>query len=232
VTEEAANGASELRSFKGKLERAWLFSPERLWLLSIALHRRERWLAAFAVKQLNTILYHNSLAPEASVGTDLKLGHLSHGIVVNGNVEIGDRVKIWHNVTLTAGRPPRRAGDRAAGVPARIVIEQGVKIGANAVVIAPRGETLRIGRGARIGAGAIVTSDIPARATVVSPPSRILLRDGSPGANAGGASADVRSSSDVLSADPSGESLDAGAGSALGAGDLDSQPAPKPPQQT
>ena len=47
-----------------------------------------------------------------------------------------------------------------------------MKIGTNAVIIAPRGRSLRIGRGARIGAGAIVTDDVPAGASVVSPPSR------------------------------------------------------------
>ena len=38
-------------------------------------------------------------------------------------------------------------------------------------------ETLRIGQGARIGAGAVVTKDVPAGATVVGPPSRVLIRE-------------------------------------------------------
>jgi serine O-acetyltransferase len=186
--------AGQLSSFKRRLERLWLFSPERLWLLSIAMHRRGHWLLGFAVKQLNTALYHNSLAADATVSADIALGHFSHGIVVNGNVEIGEHVKIWHNVTLTAGRRPRRVAGAPPGVPSRIVIEQGVKIGTGAVVIAPRGECLRIGRAARIGAGAIVTCDVPARATVVSPPARILL-DGEP------------AEADVLSADSSDAAL-------------------------
>jgi serine O-acetyltransferase len=156
------------------LASLWVISPERLWLLSIALQRRGHPLAAFAVKQINTVLYHNSLAPGAAVAADIKLGHYSHGIVVNDNVEIGRAVKLWHNVTLTAGRPPRRNGRRLSGPRSRIVIEDGVNIGTNAVVIAPRGETLRIGRGARIGAGAVVTTDVPARATAVGPPARIV----------------------------------------------------------
>jgi serine O-acetyltransferase len=159
------------------LTRLWVISPERLWLCSIALQRRGRWRAAFAVKQLGTILYHNSLAPGASVGADVALGHYGHGVVVNGNVEIGRGVKIWHNVTLTAGRPARVDGKRSSGPPSRIVVEDGVKIGANAVVIAPRGQTLRIGRGARIGAGAIVTRDVPAGATALGPPARVVLAD-------------------------------------------------------
>jgi serine O-acetyltransferase len=175
LPENPASGAQRMRRVKRALERAWVFSPERLWLRSIALHRRGHLLPAFAVKQLNTILYHNSLAPDARVGADVKLGHYSHGIVVNGSVEIGEHVKIWHNVTLTAGRRPRGSGRH--GPLARIVVEDGVKIGTNAVVIAKRGERLSIGRGARIGAGAIVTHDVPAGATVVSPSARVILRE-------------------------------------------------------
>jgi serine O-acetyltransferase len=184
-----------LASLRRRFSRLWLFSPERLWALSRALHRRGHWLLAFWVKQLNTVLYHNSLSPGASVGENVLLGHYSHGVVINSNVEIGDRVKIWHNVTLTAGRPPWRGGKRVEGPPARIVIEDGVKIGTNAVVIAQRGQVLRIGRGARLGAGVVVTQDVPARATVVSPPARVLLRD-APGAEADAdaetAGADIR----------------------------------------
>lgn len=162
-------------SLRASLARLWLLSPERLWLASIALQRRGLPLAAFAIKQLNTVLYHNSLAPGASVASDVELGHYSHGVVVNRNVEIGRGVKIWHNVTLTAGRPARVDGRRSDGPLSRIVLEDGVKVGTNAVVIAPRGATLRVGRGARIGAGAIVTEDVPAGATVVPPPARVLL---------------------------------------------------------
>ena len=180
-TSDARAGEQQLRRLKRRLSRLWLFSPERLWSLSISLHRHGRWRLAFAVKQLNTVLYHNSLSPRAIVSSDIALGHYSHGIVVNGNVEIGEHVKIWHNVTLTAGRRPRGAGGGGDGPPSRIVIERGVKLGTNAVVIAPRGQCLRIGRGARVGAGAIVTRDVPARATVVGPSARILLaEEGSP----------------------------------------------------
>jgi serine O-acetyltransferase len=170
--------AQGLGALRLKLTKLWLISPEKLWLISIALQRRGLWMAAFAVKQLNTILYHNSLAPGASVSPDVALGHYSHGIVVNRNVEIGRGVKIWHNVTLTAGRPARGGAPGEERSLSRIVLEDGVKIGTNAVVIAPRGQTLTIGRGARIGAGAIVTESVPAGATVVSPPSRVLLRGG------------------------------------------------------
>jgi serine O-acetyltransferase len=165
----------QLRRLRRVLASLWVISPERMWLLSIALHRRGHPLAAFAVKQINTVLYHNSLAPGAAVAADITLGHYSHGVVVADHVEIGRGVKLWHNVTLTAGRPPRRNGRLLSGPPSRIVIEDFVNIGTNAVVIAPRGQTLRIGRAARIGAGAVVTTDVPTRATAVGPPARIVV---------------------------------------------------------
>jgi serine O-acetyltransferase len=180
----------QLKLLKRWVSRVWVFSPERLWLLSIALQTRGHWVLAFWIKQANALLYHNSLAPGASVARDIWLGHNSLGIVVTGNCVIGERVKIWHNVTLSAGRRARVASASAAtdasanghaptqvvGEPSRIIIEDGVTIGANAVVIAPRGATLRIGRGARVGAGTVVTGDVPARATIVGAPSRLLER--------------------------------------------------------
>jgi serine acetyltransferase len=157
-----------LASLREALFKLWVISPERLWLASVSLQKRGHWVLAFAIKQLNTILYHNSLSPGASVSPDIRLGHYSFGIVINSHVVIGRRVKIWHNVTLTVRSPPN--------CPAQIVLEDDVKIGANAVLIAPRGQTLRIGRGAQIGAGTVVTKDVPAGARVVGQSPRVLLR--------------------------------------------------------
>lgn len=172
----------KLQQLKRQLRKLWVLSPERLWLASIALAGRGHWMLAFFLKQLNGLIYHNSLAPGATVSPDVFLGHHSLGVVVNRNVEIGRGVTIWHNVTLAAGRverPRRRAGRAAGGaVPpaerSRIIVEDDVKIGANAVVIAARGKTVRIGRGARIGAGTVVTEDVPAGRVIVSAPGRLL----------------------------------------------------------
>ena len=177
-----------LQWLKLRVRRLWILSPEKLWLASIAAHRRGHLVLAFWLKQLNGFLYHNSLAPGASVGRDIFLGHNSLGIVISPAVEIGSAVVIWHNVTLIAGRPERHLppeaqaalepdaqASSAASPLGRIIVEDGVRIGANAVLIAPRAQTLRIGRGAFIGAGTVVTKNIPAHARIVGAAPRLLV---------------------------------------------------------
>lgn len=145
-------------------------SPERLWLLSIALQARGHRALAVLVKNVNSTIYHNSLPPGAVVSPDIRFGHHGFGTVIHTNVQIGRRVKIWQNVTIAM-----RAGSKS---PYRIIIEDEVMIGANAVVISPNRQDLRIGRGARIGAGAVVSCDVPAGCTVVSAPADVIYPDG------------------------------------------------------
>jgi serine O-acetyltransferase len=141
-------------------------SPERLWKISAALGRRGHWGLALFVKKVNSALYHNSLAPGVSFSPDVTFGHHGFGTVIHNNVVIGQRVKIWQNVTI--------AVHAATASPQRIIIEDDVRIGANSVIISPAGKSIRIGRGARIGAGAVVAQDIPAGATVISQPPRVI----------------------------------------------------------
>ncbi len=81
------------------------------------------------------------------------------GIVIHRATQLGDNVVIGHQVTL-GGR------DLTNGAP---IIEEGVYIGAGAKILG----ALRIGRGATVGANAVVTRDVPAGMTVVGA-NRIL----------------------------------------------------------
>lgn len=141
-------------------------SPERLWLLSIALRERGHRRLARLVKRVNAALYHNSLPSTASVGDGLVLGGRSLGTVIHSNVEIGDRVSIAHGVTIAV-----RSGSKA---PYKVIVEDDVSIGAGAVVITPHRADLRIGRGAIIGPGAVVSRDVPAGAQVLVAPVRTI----------------------------------------------------------
>jgi serine O-acetyltransferase len=145
-------------------------SPERLWLLSISLRLRGHRRLARIVKRLNAALYRNSLPSTATVGSGLELGNRSLGTIVHSNVVIGNGVRISHNVTIAV-----RAGSKA---PYKVHIEDDVSIGTNAVIITPHRADLRIGRGASIGPGAVVSRDVPAGASVLCAPTRTLDDDG------------------------------------------------------
>ncbi|HYR37000.1 MAG TPA: serine acetyltransferase [Burkholderiales bacterium] len=90
------------------------------------------------------------------------------GIVIERGVQLGSRVTVMHQVTI--GRRdlvvPRQHGGNLA------VIEDNVFIGAGAKVLGP----VRIGRGATVGANAVVTRDVPSHCTVVGA-NRILGHD-------------------------------------------------------
>ena len=75
------------------------------------------------------------------------------GIVIHNNARIGADVVIGHQVTL-GGR------DLTCDAPC---LEDGVYVGAGAKILGG----VRIGRGATVGANAVVTKDVPARQTVV-----------------------------------------------------------------
>lgn len=90
------------------------------------------------------------------------------GVQLWDGIRIGDRVFVGPNATFTNDRMPR-----SKVYPERFLqthIEDDASIGANATVL----PGIRIGRGAIIGAGTVVTRDVPAFATVVGNPARIV----------------------------------------------------------
>lgn len=106
---------------------------------------------------------------DATVGRRCKIS--SHSFVCEG-VHIGDDVFVGHGVVFTNDKYPRAS---VAGRPVtdewellETVVEDGVSIGSNATILCG----IRIGKGALIGAGAVVTADVPAGAKVAGVPAR------------------------------------------------------------
>lgn len=118
----------------------------------------------------------------ARIGRDCSFGQ---NVMVGAGVVIGDKVKVQNNVSLYEGlviedevfcgpsavftnvMNPRSAVDRKHEFKPTI-LQRGATIGANATVICG----LTIGRYAFIGAGAVVTHDVPDHALVVGVPAR------------------------------------------------------------
>ena len=111
----------------------------------------------------------------ARVGNRCKVS--SHSFICEG-VTLEDEVFIGHGVVFINDRFPRAT--TAAGqlqteadwncVPT--IVRRGAAIGSNATILCG----VEIGEGATVGAGSVVTKDVPAGAVVAGNPARVLRR--------------------------------------------------------
>lgn len=131
----------------------------KIFRLSAWLYRLGVPLLPRLLYGLNRILFAVALPPSVQVGRDVLFGYSGLGIVVHARAVIGNGVKIGQNVTI-GGR---------SGLLEVPVIEDEVEIGAGACVLGP----IRIGRGARIGANAVVIQDVPPGAVAVGVPAQV-----------------------------------------------------------
>lgn len=92
------------------------------------------------------------------------------GVQLWDGLRIGDDVFIGPNATFTNDRHPR-SGNRDYEQ-LQTLLEPGCSIGAGAVIL----PGIRIGKKAVVGAGAVVTRDVPDGATVVGNPATVLER--------------------------------------------------------
>jgi serine O-acetyltransferase len=117
--------------------------------------RRRFWgrLAYAALKLLGV-----EIPLSVQVGNDFLLHHGGMGVVIHPKTVIGNRVGIYPGVTLGRADVYRPAAESAFE---GIVVEDDVILGAGAKVLGSKG-ILRIGRGAVVGANAVLTHSIAA----------------------------------------------------------------------
>ena len=109
------------------------------------------------LRVLTTVLYSIEIGNEAKLGTGVDFVH-SLGTVVGGTSTIGDHVVFLGNNTV--------GNAKNNGYPC---IEDDVTVGAGARILGP----VRVGKGAVIGANAVVLIDVPAGGTATGIPARV-----------------------------------------------------------
>ena len=119
-----------------------------------------KWAARF-LAHIARFLTGIEIHPGATIGRRFFIDH-GMGVVIGETAEIGDDCTLYHGVTL--GGTTWEKGKRHP------TLENGVVIGAGAKVLGP----LNVGANARIGSNAVVVRDVPANATVVGIPGRVV----------------------------------------------------------
>ena len=126
----------------------WLWQQRLYWFARFNSHIG-RWLTGIEIH------------PGATIGRRVFIDH-GMGVVIGETAVVGDDCTLYHGVTL--GGTSWNKGKRHP------TLESGVVIGAGAKVLGP----ITVGAGAKIGSNAVVVKDVPANATAVGIPARIL----------------------------------------------------------
>ena len=135
-------------------------------------HRRAKWLSAHGLHVAGRFMSHLGrfftgieIHPGATIGRRVFIDH-GMGVVIGEMAEIHDDCTIYQGVTL-GGTSLQKGAKRHP------TLEAGVIIGANASVLGG----FTVGAGARVGSGAVVTRPVPAGATAVGNPARIIAAE-------------------------------------------------------
>ena len=128
------------------------------------------------------IWHFSHIMPKCKIGNGCNIGQ---NVVISPEVTLGENVKVQNNVSIYTGvtceddvflgpsmvftnvTNPRSAIVRKQNY-SKTLVKKGASIGANATIVC--GHT--IGEFAFIGAGAVVTKDVPAYALIVGNPGR------------------------------------------------------------
>ena len=123
-----------------------------------------KWLGRFT-SQIARLLTGIEIHPGATIGRRVFIDH-GFGVVIGETAEVGDDCTIYQGVTLGGT-------SLAKGVKRHPTLARGAIIGAGAKILGG----FTVGEGAKVGSNAVVTKEVPAGATAVGNPARIILKE-------------------------------------------------------
>ncbi|WP_214767890.1 MULTISPECIES: serine O-acetyltransferase [unclassified Exiguobacterium] len=141
------------------LHAIWMHRvAHRLWKLNLKLLGR-------SISQFSRFMTGIEIHPGATIGRRFFIDH-GMGVVIGETAIIGDDVTIFQGVTL--GGTGKETGKRHP------TLGNGVLVSAGARVLGD----ISVGDASKIGASSVVLKDVPANATVVGIPGRVVIQDG------------------------------------------------------
>jgi serine O-acetyltransferase len=129
--------------------------------LSSWFYRRKLYVMARVISHIGRILTGIEIHPGAKIGKRLFIDH-GFGVVIGETAEIGDDVLLYQGVTL--GGTGNQGGKRHPTVGNRVVVGTGASVLGN----------IMLGDDSKVGAGAVVVHSVPAGATVVGIPGKVV----------------------------------------------------------
>jgi serine O-acetyltransferase len=133
-----------------------------LWILGA------KFLGRF-ISQIGRLFTGIEIHPGAIIGHGFVVDH-GTGVVIGETTIIGDNVTLYHDVTL-GGVAPSVDSNAQIGIKRHPTLSDGVIVGSGAQILGP----IVIGEDARVGANAVVTSNVPPGLTAVGVPARVIL---------------------------------------------------------
>lgn len=126
-----------------------------------SLWKMEFYLLARLISQLSRFLTGIEIHPGAKIGRGFFIDH-GMGVVIGETAEIGNNCTLYHGVTL--------GGTSWAKEKRHPTLGDDVVIGSGAKVLGP----FTVGNGSKIGSNSVVVKEVPAQATVVGIPGKIV----------------------------------------------------------
>ena len=133
--------------------------------ISHFLYEKKWFFLARLISQIARFLTGIEIHPGAKIGRRFFIDH-GMGVVIGETAEVGDDVMMYHQVTL--GGTGKECGKRHP------TIKNGVTIAAGSKILG----AITIGENAKIGANSVVLKNVPANATVVGIPARVVRVNG------------------------------------------------------